>query len=445
MPDPITSEILDSQITVQELPEAIREGDAYLYVTREEASKLWPDQEPDDLAVVKDVLQDVGLSEGFLNSKLYIQQWNLAEILLFAYVKPDKWKGTDQWRSHLGMPVLAEQLHSMLASLQQALFSGVRPFQVDPTSNTKLETAQAQEALLTWALGNCGTKGGTYKQEMRWCLYDGLLYGTGAGFLGWKTEKRTRIKKRRTGTATAVNTGAGAAIIPANDDETEDYTEEFEINRPAFEYVNIRRLRVDPGCRRSDIRTASWVARYVYLSSIDLDNLRDSEGWKNIPTREQLVRLTTPTKPATNQNQLEVQGIDWGLNRSQKALPENRETTNDPLAKKWEVIEYWTAYRVVRVFERQLCISNEAHDLGRIPFVSFNLHEAPDSFYGLGLCHLVGDFQRICPGSHQRILGRLGFESDGRLHPRTRDQHQRAGGLDLSRENLPIGCREATL
>jgi hypothetical protein len=402
-----------SQITIQQLPNAIVEGMPYQQITPEMARTLWPEQDASDIAAISTVLQDVQLSEGFLNSKLYIQQWNLAEILLFAYVKPEKWKGTDQWRSHLGMPVLAEQLHSMLAVLQQTLFSGVRPYQVDPTSGTTIDVARAQEGLLGWALGNCGTKGGSYKQEMRWCVYDGLLYGTGAGFLGWKDEKRTRIKKRRTGNATAINTGAGAALIPPNDDELEEYPEDFEVNRPAFEYVNIRRLRVDPGCRRSDIRTAQWVARFIYLSSVDLAQLREVEGWKNIPSDDQFVRLTTPTKPPTQQNQLEVQGIDWGLNRSQKALPENRETTNDPLAKKWEVIEYWTAYRVIRIFERQLCISNETHDFGKIPFVSFNLHEAPDSFYGLGLCHLVGDFQRICQGVINAFLDDLALNLMG--------------------------------
>ena len=317
-------------MTFQELPKAIREGEAYLPVTSGEVGELWPDQDAEDLTVVKNVMQDVELSEGFLNSKLYIQQWNLAEILLFAYVKPEKWKGTDQWRSHLGMPVLAEQLHSMLASLQQTLFSGVRPYQVDPTSGTKIDTALAGEALLGWALQNCGTKGGSYKQEMRWCVYDGLLYGTGVGFLGWKNEKRTRLKKRRTSVTQAINTQAGAIKIPPNDDDVETYAEEFEVNRPAFEYVNIRRLRVDPGCRGSDIRTASWVARYLYLSSIDLDNLRDTEGWKNIPTREQFQRLTTPTKPPTNQNQLEVQGVDWGSIDPKKRCQKIAKPQNDP-------------------------------------------------------------------------------------------------------------------
>lgn len=399
------------QVRMESMPGAIREGDAYLLVETPEAK--FTDEQLADLTAMKIVLQDIQNAEGFLNSKLYIQQWNLAEVLLFAYVKPEKWKGTDQDRSHLGIPLLAEQLHSMLSGLQQALFSGVRPYQVDPSSGTQLDTALAEEALLGWGLKTCGTKGGSYKQEMRWCIYDGLMYGTGVGFLGWKTQIKTR-KRWKKKNPDISPTGMDGKTIPGGDpDEVESYDDEFEVNRPVFEYVNIRRLRVDPGCRRSDIRTAQWVARLIYLSSDELDSLRDVVGYTNIPSRENFRKLTAPTKEATSQNQLEVQGIDWGLNRSQKALPENRETTNDPLAKKWEIIEYWTDARVIRVLERKIPISNTNHDLGRIPFVSFNLHEAPDSFYGLGLAHLVGDFQRICQGVINAYLDDLALNLMG--------------------------------
>ena len=66
-----------------------------------------------------------------------------------------------------------------------------------------------------------------------------------------------------------------------------------EINMPKLEHVPIRRCRYAPDLRRGDPRVAEWFGRIIYINGYDLDALRNTEGW-NIPTREQLVKLTTP-------------------------------------------------------------------------------------------------------------------------------------------------------
>ena len=81
----------------------------------------------------------------------------------------------------------------------------------------------------------------------------------------------------------------------------------------------------------------------------------------NIPTREQLVALTTPQKQdATSTSPLDTQrladeqptvsaGIHWTTSDATKAYPENYSDggTVDPLAKKFEIFEYVTDTRFI--------------------------------------------------------------------------------------------------
>jgi hypothetical protein len=394
-----------SQIRILDLPGAIDPGQQALPLQPKDVG--FQDQERDDRSMLTEAVQNRLLSESFEASRGLIGTWNLAELMLRAYVEPVKWKGSDQFRSHLGMPIVAEHFYSLLSVIQQTLFAGYRPFQIDPAAGTSVDAAAAQEALITAQMKKCGFKGGSIKQEIRHMSYDCLLYGTCCAIAGWQRKKKEILKKRPKQAGTTLPASGGTVDVPAaEEDDVEEYVHStLEINEPTLEHIPIRRIRVAPDCRRGEISTASWRGRLIYLSSYDLDNLRDIEGY-DIPTREQLVALTTPQKmDSTSTNPMDTQGANTSnpifqqTTTPQKAYPENYQDggTVDPLAKKFEVFEYVTDTRIAWVLENQYCLTNRPHN-NEVKYLSCVFREAPDSFYGYGLGFWLTDYQRIAQG-----------------------------------------------
>jgi hypothetical protein len=394
---------------VQDLPGA-------LIALRKSAQPFQPEdvtfeQPRVDHAFLKEITENRRLSEAFIMSRGFIARWNADEILLRAYVEPIKWKGSqDQYRSSIGIPILAENFYSLLSAFQQTLFSGNRPFLIDPGPSTKLEVAQAQEALITAQLKAAGPKGTSGKQQIRGIGYEMFLYGTGVCMVGWQECKCTRIvrRKKEAPKSVPINDQGATATIHANEDDIEEIPETYYVNRPVVEHVPLRRVRFAPDCRQGDIRTGSWRGRIFYASAYDLDEYRGVDGYE-IPTREQLISLTTPykTEPTTH-NVLETQiggitnasPVQSNVALAPKAIPESlTEFANvDPLAKKFEIFEYITDKRVGWVLENQYLIKNKNLGENELQMFSCNFREAPDSFLGYGLGWFVGDFQHIAQG-----------------------------------------------
>lgn len=394
------------QLRLLDLPGSVPYGESALPVGQTEVA--FEDQSRSDESMMKQANLDREESENFIATRGLIGRWNTAEIMLRAWVDPVKWKGSDQLRSHLGIPLVAEQFYSIHSVVNQTLFGGYRVFTIDPTSGTPLACAEAQEAILKTELKTCGFKGVSAKTEMREITFDGLFYGFGVAHYGWQTIKKNIIKKvpRRKDKSIAINDVSVSVPVQDEDDVEEKTIGVQEINMPKLEHVPLRRARYAPDLRRGDPRVSEWFGRIIYLSGYDLDSLRNTEGW-NIPSREQLVRLSTPQmQDQAPTNPLETLGSNTGnpifqqTTTPQKAYPENYtdRTTHDPLARKWECFDYWTGFRHAIIWNKEHCLLNETHDFGKPPFLGFCFRNAPDAASGYGIAFWLTDFQRICQG-----------------------------------------------
>lgn len=395
------------QIRLIDLPGAVPYGETALPIGVPEVA--FEDQQRSDLSMMKEANLNREESESFIATRGLIGRWNTAELMLRAWVEPIKWKGSEQFRSHLGIPLVAEQFYSIHSVVNQSLFGGYRVFQIDATSGTPIECAEAQEAILNAQLKTCGYKGVSCKTEFREITYDGLFYGAGVAIYGWRKLKKKIIKQvQRVHTHTLGVGGVTVEVpdIPDEDDIVPQVVQEVEVNSPFLEHVPIRRCRYATDLRRGDPRVAEWFGRIIYLTSYDLDQLREVEGWK-IPTREQLVALTTPQmQDQSATNPMETLGSNTGnpvfqqTTTPQKAYPENysERTTHDPLARKWEAFDYWTGTRHCVILQKEYCLLNESHKFGRPPFLGFCFRNAPDSMNGYGIAFWLTDFQRVCQG-----------------------------------------------
>ena len=394
------------QMSVRELPGAVPYGETALPLRAEDVA--FEDQLRSDRSMLTESNLNREESESFIVTRGLIGRWNVAEIMLRAWVDPVKWKGSDQFRSHLGIPLVAEQFYSIHSVVNQTLFGGYKIFQVDPTADTPIEASEAQQALVTAELKTCGFKGVSCKTEFREITFDGLFYGFGVAHYGWECIKKNIVKKvpRKTQQSLAVN-GVTIKLSPEEEDDLVDHIVGVqEINMPKLEHVPVRRFRYAPDLRRSDTRTAEWAGRLIYLTGYQLDSMRNTPGW-NIPTREQLVALTTPQmQDQAATNPLETLGSNTGnpifqqTTTPQKAYPENYtdKTAHDPLMRKFECFDYWTGSRHCITLNREYCLLNETHNFGRPPFLSFAFRVAPDAAHGYGIAYWLTDFQRVCQG-----------------------------------------------
>lgn len=394
------------QMRIQELPGAIPYGETALPIGVGEVA--FEDQSRSDASMLKEANMNREESESFIFTRGLIGRWNLAEVMLRAWVDPVKWKGSDQMRSHLGMPLVAEQFYSIHSVVNQTLFGGYQAFKIDPTAGTPIECAEAQQAILNAQLKNCGYKNVSAKSEMREITYDGLFYGFGVAHYGWEKIKKNVIKKVPKQKPVTVVVNGHPVVVPQPDED--DFEEKtvavVEVNRPKLEHVPIRRFRYSPDLRRGDPRCAEWCGRLLYVTGYDLDDMRNTSGW-NIPTREQLVKLTTPQMQAqASTNPLETLGSNTGnpvfqqTTTPQKAYPENYTERNqhDPLGRKFEIFDYWTAFRHAIILNKEYILLNETHNFGQPPFLGFCYRNAPDSAHGYGIAFWLTDFQRVCQG-----------------------------------------------
>jgi hypothetical protein len=97
-----------------------------------------------------------------------------------------------------------------------------------------------------------------------------FLYGTGIG--KWGGERGTRTEK--------TYSRENGSIV--SDSKPVPYW------CPTFEHVDVRNILVDPSVRTSDIRDAKYVILQKFITANDLDELREDDTYKNVPTRDAL-------------------------------------------------------------------------------------------------------------------------------------------------------------
>ena len=93
------------QMRVLDLPGAIPSGETGLPLLPTDVA--FEDQRRSDASMLKEAVSNRLESETFISTRGLIGRWNTAELMLRAAVEPVKWKGTDQFRSHLGIPLVA--------------------------------------------------------------------------------------------------------------------------------------------------------------------------------------------------------------------------------------------------------------------------------------------------------------------------------------------------
>src|SRR5438874_872134 len=97
---------------LEQIKAALQDADGFKQFDTEDLA--WPDQEQDDLAVLKIVTQDYARAESYLVSRNYPVEWSTAERLFNFQVDGAMWEGTNVPRSSLSIPLVCEHIESIL-------------------------------------------------------------------------------------------------------------------------------------------------------------------------------------------------------------------------------------------------------------------------------------------------------------------------------------------
>jgi hypothetical protein len=373
------------------LPQAINETQAELTAKQ----VAFDGEKLDDAAALTIVINDANAAIGYVQSKGLIVEWDMCDDLFRAYTKSRTWPGTDVPRANLAMPLILEVIEKLMPELYLAYFSADEPFELEPRGQTTPEAARARGVVLAWALNQAG-----FREEMRRCLKNCLLYGFTVGKCGWTNEKRKkRSYKRKVQPPTTGPGPAQANVDTVESDEVVVSDVVYEVNRPTFETCELRTVLLDPKLREQDCRKGRFIVFQAFIQAEQLLDLAERDEYKNVPTADQLrVILTEKSEPTVDS----LQGTKTQSWRDMQAEPEvntsGTTTPTDPLLQPLEILEWWSDDKVITALQRKIIIRNEVHEFKVKPFYSTAFIDVPGSAYGFGIAKLLSGEQRFETG-----------------------------------------------
>jgi hypothetical protein len=377
-----------------------------------------PPGTPDEIAAVQLVVKNLNRAEYYLLAKGMTVEWDKDDRLYLFRMPQAFWEGSSVPRSSLGMPLCLEHIEATMRQVMPVLFpDDTSSFVCDPMPSTSRKAADASKIIIASQLKKCGMR-----EETRLGVKSGLTYGTAVHKNYWKRSSRVKRTWKWKEAPEITQTDVGTIQTPTK--KSKEAVEDIETvvtDGPWTENVYIRHVIVSPDLRVPDVRKANYVIHRTYPTMEEIDDLRLLPGFK-IPPYEDLVQLMMPPKETPERSLLEgrstssvlntgISSLD--INMEFRAMPRWQEASADPNQGKLELLEYWTPERVIYVLNRKLCLKNDINPFGKIPFLSFCYIDVLDSFYGIGICKLVGGEQRLQQGVINSRLDDLALRLSG--------------------------------
>ena len=327
----------------------------------------------DDVAVGI-VVADVTSAIAYEQAKSFTTSLEVADDLVRGYVRVRPWPNSDKPRSALSMPVVLEAIEKIMPRLHLSLFgSGKDPYLVEAVGKTKKEAAEAWQSILRWAI-----KVSNFKEGSRLTMKNILQYGWGGGTPGWVSKEIEKAKYKKEGQKVVRDEDAEAEVIA----------------QPTYEAFNIRNVGFDPACPSHDPRGCRFWYKRIVVNGYDLDDFRNDDTYKNIPTRDELATILALKEEPGKDSAI---ALKPNQTRELQAQQDTLPTSKDPLMSPLEIIEYRTDDRVIAVLQRTICIRNEVNKDG-LCVVGCAFIDVLNSMFGFGISRLLNGEQRLQQG-----------------------------------------------
>jgi hypothetical protein len=373
-------------------PEEIRVESATM---TESGAYIYPDAQALQL-----VIDDLDRCDAYQNINIWASQWILADTLLQSPQNTNMLLGTT--RSNIPVFTLSNHLSAIVPKAMGAMFYENPPFLLRPRPKVTQDVIRAKTALFSYQLDDM-----FFEEQCEMLMEQDALLGTCIAKWGFetRTEKVKVYKQKEPAQTIKTDSGYEAEIHTEDSDEIVSEYEERKIARPWLKFVDIRTVRVDPGCRVGDIREAKYVLHSEYPTYRDLDDLRDQPGY-SIPSEEVLKGFFASQENVKQSGDNLAMTMPEGMRGwLQHAVPRNQRTTADPLQSPLELIERQDCNSVITVLRHgtdYVLIRNEENPARAVDanhtYLSANWRNLPDCFYGQGLGMLIGVEQIVEQG-----------------------------------------------
>ena len=374
-------------------------------------------EQPEDEAALRLVVQDLNLAEYYILAKGMTVSWDRDDRLFLFRMPQAFWEGSSVPRAALGVPLIFEHIESLMPQIMSSLFSDNPPFDVTAKGKTKPDTARTVRSLVAAQLLSMG-----FQEQMRLGLKEALVYGTGIWKYGFCEKQGRSVEYKYADVPRIISVGPGTVLVPDKlPRPIKEVIEEYTYHEPWFERVHIRYAVVDPALRDPDIRNAKYAIHRTYPTMDDLEALRDQPGY-NLPPTDFLQSLFRPPRESPERSLLEgrstssvlntgVSSLD--INMEFRAMPRWQDPSRDPNQQVLELVEYTTNKRVITVLNRKLVVKNDINPFGKLNWLSVSFADVLDSWYGLGISHLLAGEQRLQQGIINSRLDDLALRLSG--------------------------------
>lgn len=362
------------------------------------------------------VVQDMLACDAWVG-KAWASIWREADILYQALRTASSFEGSQVAAPNVSRFTVAKLVNAVVPQILQILFYQDPPFLLTGYAGMKAETLRAKTAVLGRVLREPDEKGRTFVGEVTKGWEAKAIFGTDVYIWGWH-ERVKRVKKYvRKGKPVTQQTAVGPLTVQTKESaewEIEGGPKGREVrwSRPFLRQTDHRYVLVDPAWNEPDIRCAAYLMNRRYLSFDELDDLRELPGY-DIPSRDELIELFFPPaeNPATpGSAETTTAGLTTGWGGTMHAMPRYEPSSADPLERRLEVVERWDGDKCIVVLQRKLVIKSDENEFdGRIPALSSNWWNVPDSGYGMGAGRIVGQDQRVDTGVTNALLKILSF------------------------------------
>jgi|HubBroStandDraft_6_1064221.scaffolds.fasta_scaffold00605_22 hypothetical protein len=368
-----------------------------------------PPQLPENDTVKELVLKDLNRAEYYLLAKGMSVEWDADDRLYLFRVPQGFWEGSSVPRASLGVPLIYEHIESLMPQVMSALFADQPPFEIIARARTKQDVARAAKELINYQLDQMG-----FREELRKCIKELMVYGTCYMRLGWRRYKKPVRKRVRRGVPkVAMVNNVPVKTYEKGDGKWMMKTEMVQVNEPFCESVHVRYIIPDPKLRCPDVRKSQFLIHREYMGVEALERAFRTVPGNLLPDTETLKSYFDQPKESPERSLLEgrsttsvmntgISSLD--LNMEFKAMPRYQESTADPNKEQLEVIEYWNSTSHYVLLNRKLVIINEQNSFNEICYRSCCFTDVLDSFFGIGLARLLKGEQRLQQGV---INGRL--------------------------------------
>jgi hypothetical protein len=371
----------------------------------------------DDDAAGTIAWQDYQKAVQWIDENSWLAEWQYVDYL---YQSPNydlDWRFANR-PARISRFLVAKNRNTMSTQVRRGIFGESNPFILEPRG--KLAGNPNAEAILNaWTeIFNVLNDRADFEYNMTLLIECMVLQGTGIGIPLWEQRKVTRKTRHRKKPPVSIDMPVGPPA-KVNTWESDDFLVKEETVEESWPYFEYRRLGVTLWSEtwrtpnRPDL-TGGYRIDIDYVTLQDLQQMRESDAYKDIPEDEDLKTyfIQNPLGDAPVGTQL-AQGMQANASNVMHASGENVQESQNPFSRPMLKISRWDEDRVVEVLcyeGRRKVIRNEAHGIGDHGLgYSATWWNIDNSGYGIGQGRLNAGDQRIEQGTLNEALKMIAF------------------------------------